>query len=125
MIVLDTETLRRWLKGTLDRHDAASGDHTLTISTIVLTELLAQLVTVGARPTHVLRDLHIEGLSAVDFTAEDAVRIAELQSDPRVRVLSVADQASLALAVRLRATLVTTNPDLADLDFGVPVQVVA
>ncbi|PYE47919.1 PIN domain-containing protein [Deinococcus yavapaiensis] len=123
--VLDAGTLRRWLKGTLDGRGDANADRTLVIPTVVLADLLAQLATVGARPDHVLRDLTIEGLATLDLTAEDAVRIAELQRDPRVRALSLADQASLALAVRLRATLVTTNPDLADVDVGVPVRVVA
>ncbi len=92
------------------------------ISTVNLTEIWAKWaekpLVPAERLAEAINDLQLD---VIDFDAEQARHSGLLRAETRAQGLSLGDRACLALALKLKAPVVTTDRIWAKLDVGVKV----
>lgn len=94
------------------------------ISTVNWAEIVQKVLTRGW-PMSAVRGLRSLGVHVLPFTAAEAERSAELWEVTRSAGLSLGDRACLAVTVGIPdGTAVTADRAWADLDVGVPVQLI-
>jgi ribonuclease VapC len=127
--VLDASAFLAYLRGEPGGVVAAQAiEQQTAISLVNWAETLTLLVDLGATVTEAtarVRRLGILGrrLRVVPLTRSDA-EMARLRALTRHLGLSLGDRACLALGLRLGLPVVTADRDWAQLDFGVPIQVI-
>lgn len=92
------------------------------VSAVNLSEALTRALDKGV-PAEV-RDIGIAALAlhVISFDAEAAAEAAELRPATKALGLSLGDRACLALARRLRATVLTTDRIWSKLDIGIAIE---
>jgi PIN domain nuclease of toxin-antitoxin system len=98
------------------------------LSAVNLAEVLSKLADWGEDPAEAQARMAQVGLlgAAVEvlpFTGEDALEVARLRALTRAYSLSFGDRACLALARRLGLPALTAERAWAELDLGIPVEV--
>lgn len=95
---------------------------TAIISTVNLSEAGAKLIDKGFDPIEAFRWLAALQLKVVVFDQEQAVAAASLRASTKVKRLSFADRACIALAASEGAVAMTTDRAWADLDLPCPIK---
>lgn len=92
------------------------------VSAVNLSEALSRAIDKGV-PAEMCRiGISALGLNVIDFDHEAATEAAALRPATRSLGLSLGDRACLALAQRLRATVLTTDRIWSRLDIGVVIE---
>jgi Uncharacterized protein conserved in bacteria len=127
--VLDASALLALLKGEPGAERVAEAlERGAYLSAVNLAEVLSKLADWGEDPTEAQARMAQVGLlgAAVEvlpFTGEDALEVARLRALTRAHGLSFGDRACLALARRLGLPALTAERAWAELDLGIPVEV--
>jgi len=127
--VLDASTLLALLKGEPGAERVAEAlEQGAYLSAVNLAEVLSKLADWGEDPAEAQARMAQVGLlgAAVEvlpFTGEDALEVARLRALTRAYGLSFGDRACLALARRLGLPALTAERAWAELDLGIPVEV--
>jgi ribonuclease VapC len=127
--VLDASALLALLKGEPGAERVAEAlERGAYLSAVNLAEVLSKLADWGEDPTEAQARMAQVGLlgAAVEvlpFTGEDALEVARLRALTRAYGLSFGDRACLALARRLGLPALTAERAWAELDLGIPVEV--
>jgi ribonuclease VapC len=127
--VLDASALLALLKGEPGAERVAEAlEHGAYLSAVNLAEVLSKLADWGEDPAEAQARMAQVGLlgAAVEvlpFTGEDALEVARLRAPTRAYGLSFGDRACLALARRLGLPALTAERAWAELDLGIPVEV--
>jgi ribonuclease VapC len=127
--VLDASALLALLKGEPGAERVAEAlEQGAYLSAVNLAEVLSKLADWGEDPTEAQARMAQVGLlgAAVEvlpFTGEDALEVARLRALTRAHGLSFGDRACLALARRLGLPALTAERAWAELDLGIPVEV--
>jgi PIN domain nuclease of toxin-antitoxin system len=127
--VLDASALLALLKGEPGAERVAEAlEQGAYLSAVNLAEVLSKLADWGEDPAEAQARMAQVGLlgAAVEvlpFTGEDALEVARLRALTRAYGLSFGDRACLALARRLGLPALTAERAWAELDLGVPVEV--
>jgi PIN domain nuclease of toxin-antitoxin system len=127
--VLDASALLALLKGEPGAERVAEAlEQGAYLSAVNLAEVLSRLADWGEDPAEAQARMAQVGLlgAAVEvlpFTGEDALEVARLRALTRAYGLSFGDRACLALARRLGLPALTAERAWAELDLGVPVEV--
>jgi len=94
------------------------------ISAVNYSEACAKLVDKGFAAQEAFNWLEALRLNVVEFNKADASQAASLRAATRMKRLSFADRACLALAVSREATVVTTDRAWATLDLPCAVELI-
>lgn len=94
------------------------------VSTVNYSEACAKLVDKGFGADEAFNWLEALRLDVIVFNRQDAARAASLRSATRLKRLSFADRACLALTISRGAVAVTTDRVWATLDIGCPVELI-
>ncbi len=94
------------------------------VSTVNYSEACAKLVDKGFGSDEAFNWLEALRIDVVVFDRPDAALAASLRSTTKLKRLSFADRACLALAVSRKATAITTDRIWATLDLGCPVELI-
>ena len=127
--VLDASALLAPLKGEPGAERVAEAlERGAYLSAVNLAEVLSKLADWGEDPAEAQARMAQVGLlgAAVEvlpFTGEDALEVARLRALTRAYGLSFGDRACLALARRLGLPALTAERAWAELDLGIPVEV--
>ncbi len=127
--VLDASALLALLKGEPGAERVAEAlERGAYLSAVNLAEVLSKLADWGEDPAEAQARMERVGLlgAAVEvlpFTGEDALEVARLRALTRAYGLSFGDRACLALARRLGLPALTAERAWAELDLGIPVEV--
>jgi ribonuclease VapC len=127
--VLDASALLALLKGESGAERVAEAlERGAYLSAVNLAEVLSKLADWGEDPAEAQARMAQVGLlgAAVEvlpFTGEDALEVARLRALTRAYGLSFGDRACLALAWRLGLPALTAERAWAELDLGIPVEV--
>ena len=127
--VLDASALLALLKGEPGAERVAEAlERGAYLSAVNLAEVLSKLADWGEDPAEAQARMAQVGLlgAAVEvlpFTGEDALEVARLRALTRAHGLSFGDRACLALARRLGLPALTVERAWAELDLGIPVEV--
>ena len=127
--VLDASALLALLKGEPGAERVAEAlERGAYLSAVNLAEVLSKLADWGEDPAEAQARMAQVGLlgAAVEvlpFTGEDALEVARLRAMTRAYGLSFGDRACLALARRLGLPALTAERAWAELDLGIPVEV--
>ncbi|BDG30120.1 type II toxin-antitoxin system VapC family toxin [Thermus thermophilus] len=127
--VLDASALLALLKGEPGAERVAEVlERGAYLSAVNLAEVLSKLADWGEDPAEAQARMEGVGLlgAAVEvlpFTGEDALEVARLRALTRAYGLSFGDRACLALARRLGLPALTAERAWAELDLGIPVEV--
>jgi PIN domain nuclease of toxin-antitoxin system len=127
--VLDASALLALLKGEPGAERVAEAlEQGAYLSAVNLAEVLSKLADWGEDPAEAQARMAQVGLLGVavevfPFTGEDALEVARLRALTRAYGLSFGDRACLALARRLGLPALTAERAWAELDLGVPVEV--
>jgi ribonuclease VapC len=127
--VLDASALLALLKGEPGAERVAEAlERGAYLSAVNLAEVLSKLADWGEDPAEAQARMAQVGLlgAAVEvlpFTGEDALEVARLRALTRAYGLSFGDRACLALAWRLGLPALTAERAWAELDLGIPVEV--
>jgi PIN domain nuclease of toxin-antitoxin system len=127
--VLDASALLALLKGEPGAERVAEAlEQGAYLSAVNLAEVLSRLADWGEDPAEAQARMAQVGLlgAAVEvlpFTGEDALEVARLRALTRAYGLSFGDRACLALARRLGLPALTAERAWAELDLGIPVEV--
>jgi PIN domain nuclease of toxin-antitoxin system len=127
--VLDASALLALLKGEPGAERVAEAlEQGAYLSAVNLAEVLSKLADWGEDPAEAQARMAQVGLlgAAVEvlpFTGEDALEVARLRALTRAYGLSFGARACLALARRLGLPALTAERAWAELDLGVPVEV--
>jgi ribonuclease VapC len=127
--VLDASALLALLKGEPGAERVAEAlEQGAYLSAVNLAEVLSKLADWGEDPAEAQARMAQVGLlgAAVEvlpFTGEDALEVARLRALTRAYGLSFGDRACLALARRLGLSALTAERAWAELDLGIPVEV--
>ncbi len=127
--VLDASALLALLKGEPEAERVAEAlERGAYLSAVNLAEVLSKLADWGEDPAEAQARMAQVGLlgAAVEvlpFTGEDALEVARLRALTRAYGLSFGDRACLALARRLGLPALTAERAWAELDLGIPVEV--
>jgi len=127
--VLDASALLALLKGEPGAERVAEAlEQGAYLSAVNLAEVLSKLADWGEDPAEAQARMAQVGLlgAAVEvlpFTGEDALEVARLRALTRAYGLSFGDRACLALARRLGLPALTAERAWAELDLGIPVEV--
>jgi PIN domain nuclease of toxin-antitoxin system len=127
--VLDASALLALLKGEPGAERVAEAlERGAYLSAVNLAEVLSKLADWGEDPAEAQARMAQVGLlgAAVEvlpFTGEDALEVARLRALTRAYGLSFGDRACLALARRLGLPALTAERAWAELDLGIPVEV--
>jgi ribonuclease VapC len=127
--VLDASALLALLKGEPGAERVAEAlERGAYLSAVNLAEVLSKLADWGEDPAEAQARMAQVGLlgAAVEvlpFTGEDALEVARLRALTRAYGLSFGDRACLALARRLGLPALTAERSWAELDLGIPVEV--
>jgi PIN domain nuclease of toxin-antitoxin system len=127
--VLDASALLALLKGEPGAERVAEAlERGAYLSAVNLAEVLSKLADWGEDPAEAQARMAQLGLlgAAVEvlpFTGEDALEVARLRALTRAYGLSFGDRACLALARRLGLPALTAERAWAELDLGIPVEV--
>jgi len=127
--VLDASALLALLKGEPGAERVAEAlERGAYLSAVNLAEVLSKLADWGEDPAEAQARMEGVGLlgAAVEvlpFTGEDALEVARLRALTRAYGLSFGDRACLALARRLGLPALTAERAWAELDLGIPVEV--
>jgi PIN domain nuclease of toxin-antitoxin system len=127
--VLDASALLALLKGEPGAERVAEAlERGAYLSAVNLAEVLSKLADWGGDPAEAQARMAQVGLlgAAVEvlpFTGEDALEVARLRALTRAYGLSFGDRACLALARRLGLPALTAERAWAELDLGIPVEV--
>ena len=127
--VLDASALLALLKGEPGAERVAEAlEQGAYLSAVNLAEVLSKLADWGEDPAEAQARMAQVGLlgAAVEvlpFTGEDALEVARLRALTRAHGLSFGDRACLALARRLGLPALTAERAWAELDLGIPVEV--
>jgi PIN domain nuclease of toxin-antitoxin system len=97
------------------------------LSTINWTEVLSKLSDKGNQIHSIAEELKTSGLvgSAIElipFTMEDAETAARLRKQTKTLGLSIGDRSCLALALRLKLPVLTSDRSWSNLDLGISVR---
>jgi len=128
-VVLDASALLALLKGEPGAERVAEAlEQGAYLSAVNLAEVLSKLADWGEDPAEAQARMAQVGLlgAAVEvlpFTGEDALEVARLRALTRAYGLSFGDRACLALARRLGLPALTAERAWAELDLGIPVEV--
>jgi len=126
---LDASALLALLKGEPGAERVAEAlERGAYLSAVNLAEVLSKLADWGEDPAEAQARMAQVGLlgAAVEvlpFTGEDALEVARLRALTRAYGLSFGDRACLALARRLGLPALTAERAWAELDLGIPVEV--
>jgi ribonuclease VapC len=127
--VLDASALLALLKGEPGAERVAEAlERGAYLSAVNLAEVLSKLADWGEDPAEAQARMAQVGLlgAAVEvlpFTGKDALEVARLRALTRAYGLSFGDRACLALARRLGLPALTAERAWAELDLGIPVEV--
>jgi PIN domain nuclease of toxin-antitoxin system len=127
--VLDASALLALLKGEPGAERVAEAlERGAYLSAVNLAEVLSKLADWGEDPAEAQARMAQVGLlgAAVEvlpFTGKDALEVARLRAVTRACGLSFGDRACLALARRLGLPALTAERAWAELDLGIPVEV--
>ena len=127
--VLDASALLALLKGEPGAERVAEAlEQGAYLSAVNLAEVLSKLADWGEDPAEAQARMAQVGLlgAAVEvlpFTGEDVLEVARLRALTRAYGLSFGDRACLALARRLGLPALTAERAWAELDLGIPVEV--
>jgi ribonuclease VapC len=127
--VLDASALLALLKGEPGAERVAEAlERGAYLSAVNLAEVLSKLADWGEDPAEAQARMAQVGLlgAAVEvlpFTGEDALEVARLRALTRAHGLSFGDRACLALARRLGLPALTAERAWAELDLGIPAEV--
>jgi ribonuclease VapC len=127
--VLDASALLALLKGEPGAERVAEAlERGAYLSAVNLAEVLSKLADWGEDPAEAQARMAQVGLlgAAVEvlpFTGEDALEVARLRALTRAYGLSFGDRACLALARRLGLPALTAERAWAELDLGIPMEV--
>jgi ribonuclease VapC len=127
--VLDASALLALLKGEPGAERVAEAlEHGAYLSAVNLAEVLSKLADWGEDPAEAQARMAQVGLlgaavAVLPFTGEDALEVARLRALTRAYGLSFGDRACLALARRLGLPALTAERAWAELDLGIPVEV--
>jgi ribonuclease VapC len=127
--VLDASALLALLKGEPGAERVSEAlERGAYLSAVNLAEVLSKLADWGEDPAEAQARMAQVGLlgAAVEvlpFTGEDALEVARLRALTRAYGLSFGDRACLALARRLGLPALTAERAWAELDLGIPVEV--
>lgn len=118
MIVLDASAVLAFLKRETGWDIVEPLLPGAVMSAINLAEVLAKVVDVGRDPDAVSRNLEDQGITYVEATPRQALRVATLQPQARQHDLSYADRFAVALAEEVGGELITSDDDLSRLPCG-------
>jgi Uncharacterized protein conserved in bacteria, COG4374 len=127
--VLDASALLALLKGEPGAERVTEAlERGAYLSTVNLAEVLSKLADRGEDPAEAQARMAQVGLlgavvEVLPFTGEDALEVARLRALTRAYGLSFGDRACLALARRLGLPALTAERAWAELDLGIPVEV--
>jgi ribonuclease VapC len=127
--VLDASALLALLKGEPGAERVAEAlERGAYLSAVNLAEVLSKLADWGEDPAEAQARMAQVGLlgaavAVLPFTGEDALEVARLRALTRAYGLSFGDRACLALARRLGLPALTAERAWAELDLGIPVEV--
>lgn len=127
--VLDASALLALLEGEPGAERVAEAlERGAYLGAVNLAEVLSKLADWGEDPAEAQARMEQVGLlgAAVEvlpFTGEDALEVARLRALTRAYGLSFGDRACLALARRLGLPALTAERAWAELDLGIPVEV--
>jgi len=127
--VLDASALLALLKGEPGAERVAEAlEQGAYLSAVNLAEVLSKLADWGEDPAEAQARMAQVGLlgatvEVLPFTGEDALEVARLRALTRAYGLSFGDRACLALARRLGLPALTAERAWAELDLGIPVEV--
>jgi len=127
--VLDASALLALLKGEPGAERVAEAlERGAYLSAVNLAEVLSKLADWGEDPAEAQARMAQVGLlgaaaEVLPFTGEDALEVARLRALTRAYGLSFGDRACLALARRLGLPALTAERAWAELDLGIPVEV--
>ena len=122
--VLDASALIAVIKGERGAGLVESRIPGAFMSSVNASETIMRSVEFGYEEKLVTRLISALKTDLVPFDADLAVAAARLRRATRHRVLSFADRACLATAIRLGATAVTADRAWADLDLPCPVELI-
>lgn len=118
MIVLDASAVLAFLKRERGWDVVERLLPGAVMSVVNLAEVLAKAVDAGRDADLVKSDIEAQGVSYVEATARQAVRVAVLQPYARAHDLSYADRFAVALAEEVGGDLITGDAELARLPCG-------
>ena len=124
MVVLDTSALVAGMYREPGQDRVKAVIRESLMSTVNLVEVLAVLVRDGFAQQRALAEIVSLGIEFVPFSRSHAELSASLFPATRHLGLSLGDRACLALAVERDVPVMTADRAWADLDIGVPVQVI-
>jgi PIN domain nuclease of toxin-antitoxin system len=79
------------------------------ISAVNAAEVISKQVDLGAPPDRTLSYLYLAGIEIINFDADDAIAVGDLRTATRKLGLSLGGRACIALGLKLRLPVVTTD----------------
>lgn len=122
--VLDASVLLAVILGEVSDRDAEPWLHGACMSAVNLSEVIARLTDLGYSDRLIADGLAEFDLDIHPFNADQAAFAGHLRSSTRHRGLSIGDRACLALAAELGRPAITADRAWADLDLGIPIEVI-
>lgn len=122
--VLDASVLLAVVLQEIDDQQAERWLHRASMSAVNLSEVIARLSDLDYAPDMIAGGLAEFDLDIHPFNAAQAERAGRLRVSTRQRGLSLGDRACLALAAELGRPAVTADRAWAELDLGIPIEVI-
>jgi PIN domain nuclease of toxin-antitoxin system len=94
------------------------------MSTVSVAEVVAKLIDRDLAPEQARGSVALLGMTVLPFDAAQAELSGLLRTQTRGRGLSLGDRCCLALALVLKAPVMTADRAWAGLDLGIPVEVI-
>jgi ribonuclease VapC len=124
LIVLDASVVLAKVFGEPGRNMVPWGETILFVSAVNYAEAVTKLADRGVGSDAILANLKGLTLSVVEFSETQAVAAGLLRATTRHLGLSLGDRCCLALAMELRAPVMTADRAWAGLDLGVEVRLI-
>ncbi len=124
MIALDASALLAFLFDERGGDRVAAMIDSSCLSTVNLSEVLGRFARDGHDPYLVARRIASTPIEVVRFDAPDAALAAQLFAPTHRLGLSLGDRACLALALARGVPVLTADRDWAELEIGVPIEVI-
>lgn len=122
--VIDASVLMAAMLGEIDPAASERWIRHSCISTVNLSEVVAKLAERGAQIDQIQRWVSDFKLEVRAFDTALAFRAGQLRPATRQRGLSLGDRACLALAAELGRPAITADRAWAELDLGIPIEVI-
>ncbi len=109
-VILDASAVLAWMNREpgAERVSEMLMEGTL-ISAVNAAEVISKQADLGAPPDRTLSYLRLAGMEIINFDADDAIAVGDLRTATRKLGLSLGDRACIALGLKLRLPVVTTD----------------